>query len=300
MPLLLVATTSGCHVFTEAGEAAPEMTGRRIGPFARDGDGCITIVDNNEVWRRDSSGAWSHIVTTPVPLQSIVSADGSIYAGGMEEAAVLRIASDGTIERLDGLDQTPGRDQWIANGPPLGVRSLAVAEGMILAAVHVGGIPRSTDRGKSWRPTIAILHDVHELSVHPSSPHFVAAAAAVGLCVSKDGGESWQVYGNSSEASSALAVAVLEDEVLFSIQDGPFAKQSQLWRWRSADGQLEQVRDGLPEWLDGKIDTSWIAAAHHQAALIDKGGNLWWSQAASKRWQRIAKIPPYVSGLFLL
>jgi hypothetical protein len=300
MPDLFVATTSGCHVFSEAGEAELEMTGHSLGPFARDDDGCIALVDHNEIWRRDRNGAWSHIVTAPIPLQSIVSVNGTIYAGGMEEAAMLRVCADGTVARIDGFDQTPGRDEWIANGPPLGVRSLAAAQNVVLAAVHVGGIPRSTDGGQTWKPTIPILHDAHQLSMHPSQYGFVAAAAAVGLCISHDSGESWQIYGDGSEAVSALAAAVLEDEVLYSLQDGPFAKESQLWRWRMEDGRIEQVHDGSPERLEGKIDTNWIAAAHHQAALIDKGGDLWWSQTGSTHWKRIANIPPHVTGLFIL
>jgi len=55
------------------------------------------------------------------------------------------------------------------------------------------------------------------------------------------------------ELKDSLAVAVLENEVLFSVQDGPFAKCSQVWRWRIGSKGLEAVRNGLPEWLEGKL-----------------------------------------------
>ena len=58
----------------------------------------------------------------------------------------------------------PGKETWHAGtavvdgrvvGPPLGVRSMAATcDGMALIAnVRVGGIPRSTDGGVTWRPT---------------------------------------------------------------------------------------------------------------------------------------------------
>lgn len=98
----------------------------------------------------------------------------------------------------------------------------------------------------------------------------------------------------------SLAVAIFDSEVLFSIQDGPFAKRSQVWRWRITDEKLEQVRDGLPEWLEGKVDTNQIAAGHGRAAIADCGGNLWLSESGSSGWKHIAADLPYASGLAIL
>jgi hypothetical protein len=214
---------------------------------------------------------------------------------------MVRIGANGKAERLNGFDSVPGRSEWFAGGPPLGVRSLtATADGAaILAAVHVGGIPRSSERGESWTPTIPIGHDVHEVRAHPSLPNTVAAAAAVGLCVSQDGGRNWDVLSEGLELTYSLAVAVLHDEVLFSIQDGPFAKRSQVWRWRIGSEHVEQVRDGLPEWLKGKVDTGWIATGGGRAAIVDGGGNLWLSRAGASGWERIAARLPYAWGVLI-
>jgi hypothetical protein len=177
----------------------------------------------------------------------------------------------------------------------------ATADGAtILAAVHVGGIPRSTDGGDTWSPTIPIEFDVHEVRTHPSLPNVVAAAAAVGLCMSHDGGASWQVLSDGLEITNSLAVAVLKNEVLFSIQDGPFAKRSQVWRSPINGGRLEQVRDGLPTWLDGKVDTAHIATNGERAAILDHGGNLYLSEHDSRNWNRIATGLPYVYELLLI
>jgi hypothetical protein len=64
---------------------------------------------------------------------------------------------------------------------------------VLLAYVHVGGIPRSTDGGATWQPTIDIDNDVHEVRAHPRRPDIVMAATAIGLCTSRDRGLTWEV-----------------------------------------------------------------------------------------------------------
>ena len=158
---------------------------------------------------------------------------------------------------------------------------------------------RSTDGGKTWAPTIPIEFDVHEVRAHSSSP-FVAAAAAVGLCVSIDDGRNWTVIADGLEVTNSLAVAVLPDEVLFSIQDGPFADQSQIWRWGINGHRLEQVRQGLPRRLKGKVDTGHLAANGRQAAVVDGGGDLWLSSVGSTGWVRVATGLQYAFGVLIL
>jgi len=303
MNAILAATGVGCRVFSPAGEGPTELAGRLVSALAPESGGtCLAVVDKQEIWRRNANGAWSRVATTGLWLQSIVSVGGILFGGAMDEAVMVRIPPGGQAERLKGFDNVPGRSEWFAGGPPLGVRALtATADGgAILAAVHVGGIPRSTDGGETWTPTLPIMFDVHEVCSHPALPDIVAAAAAVGLCVSRDGGRNWKVLSEGLDLTDSLAAAALPDEVLFSIQDGPFAKRSQVWRWRIRGEHVEQVRDGLPQWLDGKIDTAHIAASGGQAAIVDGGGNLWLSSAGSSRWERIATGLPYAFGLLVL
>jgi len=303
MAVILVGTHSGCRAFVTSGELETELAGRRIGALTPEAGGtCLAIVDEHEVWRRDTGGLWSRVASTGLPLQSVASVKGTLFAGGMDEAVLFRIPADGAVERLNGFDNTAGREEWFAGGPPLGVRSIAAtADGAaILAAVHVGGIPRSVDGGETWTPTMPVMFDVHEVRAHPLLANVVAAATAVGLCLSRDGGETWKVFSEGLNITNSLAVAVLEDAVLFSIQDGPFAKRSQVWRLSLGSDRLEQVRDGLPEWLDGKVDTGWIAAADGQGAVVDGGGNLWLSDSGSRGWERVSTGLGYVFGLAMV
>jgi hypothetical protein len=221
-------------------------------------------------------------------LLSLVSVDGSIYAGGMSDAVVLREAGH-ELTKVTAFDRVPGRATWHPNGPPLHVRSLTATSDNrgLFAAVHVGGIPVSRDGGMTWMPTIPIDFDVHEVKAHPSSSGMVAAATAVGLLVSDDGGETWQTFADGPEEPHALAIAVLRDPVLFSVQDGPCATRSQIWRWRASARKLEQVRDGLPQWLEGKVDTGNMSADGEVCAVVDGGGNLFFSDDGSRQWHRV-------------
>jgi hypothetical protein len=68
----------------------------------------------------------------------------------------LRVDPDGTQQYLTVFDAVAGRDRWKSGvaiidgklmGPPLGIRSMAATcdGAVLLANVHVGGVPRSTD-----------------------------------------------------------------------------------------------------------------------------------------------------------
>ena len=74
---------------------------------------------------------------------------------------------------------------------------------VLLANVHVGGIPRSTDGGVTWQPTIDVDSDVHEVRAHPHRSGVVMAAAAIGLCASRDGGR----HGTSNRRACTPRIA---------------------------------------------------------------------------------------------
>jgi hypothetical protein len=302
--LVLVATDGGCRAFTDAGEAKVEIENRQVVALARERTGtCLAVIDGQEIRRRSSGGVWSTEARSSVALQSILSVNGVIFGGSTTEGIMVRMRPGMEAQRLTGFDKVQGRNQWFCGGPtPLHVRALtSTADGSaILAAVHVGGIPRSADGGETWTPTLPVKYDVHEVQAHASLPRVAAAAAAVGLCMSYDSGRSWSLIKEGLEMTDSLAVAVLGEEVLFSIQEGPFAKQSQVWRYPISGGKLEQVRDGLPGWLEGKVDTARMATNQKRTAILDFGGNLYLSGSGSRDWVRIATGLPYAYGVVVV
>ena len=251
------------------------------------------------------------IATTEFDLACCVKVGDVVYAG-TDDARVLRVSAAGEIEQLRGFDQVAGRDKWYAGsaiingkrvGPPLGVRSItATPDGAVLLAnVHVGGIPRSVDGGVTWQPTIEIDSDVHEVRADPNRPGAVVAAAAVGLCTSSDGGATWVVEKAGLHAPHCSAVQFVGDDVLVSAAVDPFAPQGAIYR-RGLDEHcpLVKVAGGLPEWLDGKVDTGCIATHGSAVAVADMGGNVYVSADAGRTWSRQADGIPTPSSVLIV
>jgi photosystem II stability/assembly factor-like uncharacterized protein len=171
---------------------------------------------------------------------------------------------------------------------------------VLLANVHVGGIPRSTDSGATWHPTIDIDSDVHEVRVHPNRPEVVMAAAAIGLCASRDGGVTWSVEREGLHAAYCSAVAFAGDDVLVSASTDHFAAQGAIYRRVDDDGPLVAVAGGLPVWIEGIADTRCIATHGLAAALADRNGNLYISADAGRSWSRRVDGLPTPSSVLIV
>jgi hypothetical protein len=287
---VLVATSDGYHVFTSSGQHHPALGGHAVDALApAPGGSYVAIVDRREVWRHDPDGSWTTLATSEVDLASVHTHRGVVLAGTYG-ARLLRLGV-GTLDPIRAFDAAPGRDEWHAVGPALNVRSMtSTCDGRVLLVnVHVGGIPRSTDHGESWSPTIAVDDDVHQVRAHPSDPALVVAAAAVGLCTSRDAGARWTVDTDGMAHAYARAVAFTDDAVLVSASEGPFTDRSFVYRRPLAGGRFTRVEGGLPEGgLAGNVDTACLATGRGRAALADQDGDVWASTAGVEGWERLA------------
>src|SRR5882672_7447731 len=263
MPSPYVIVATWCDgLFVIGAETRHELPGIAMrGLVADRRGGLLAIVDGKTLRRRSADGAWQTLAHSSVGLACcLVLADAILV--GTDDARVLRLTEDGELEPVTAFDRVAGRDTWYAGtalidgelrGPPLGVRSMCATcdDRTILVNVHVGGICRSTDGGRSWQPTIEIEADVHEVCAHPRRAELVAGAAAVGLCVSSDGGASWSKQHDGLHAPHCSAVAFSGDDVLVSASTDPFAPQGAVYRRSvTASGVLRPVESGLPRWLE--------------------------------------------------
>ncbi len=316
---ILVATWSDGVFAVSDTRREHEFANHRARTVIADGrGGAFSIIDNRSLCHRVPDGSWSTLATADFDLSCLAKVGDAIYAG-TDDARVLRVstpsgASGGSFEQLRGFETVEGRDEWRAGGmmvdgkwlgPPLGVRSIsATCDGAVLLAnVHVGGIPRSTDGGATWQPTIDIENDVHEVRAHPARPHTVVAASAVGLCTSTDAGATWTVERHGLFAPHCSAVAFAGDDVLISASTSPFSPDGALYRRNiDAPGTLAKVTGGLPEWLGGKIDTHCIATAadNSTVAFADMAGNLYISSDSARTWRRLADALPAPSGILIV
>ena len=309
-PPILVATWDDGLFSVTGTMVRQELAGQSVRSLVDDGQGgVLAIVGGHSVCRRSADGQWTEIAKNESDLSCCVPIGNAVFVG-TDDARILRVDADGAQQWLTGFDSVEGRDKWYAGsaivdgkrmGPPLGIRSMtATCDGVLLANVHVGGIPRSTDSGQSWRPTIDIDSDVHQVCAHPSRPELVIAAAAAGLCVSRDAGMSWTIEQQGLHAPHCSAVAFGRNDIFVSASIDPFAAQGAVYR-RPIDGEgpLQPLGGGMPRWIDGKADTDCIATRDSMVALIDRSGRLYLSDDDGGSWLSPIDRLPVPSALHI-
>lgn len=313
MALTLLMTTwrDGLFALSDQG-LRPEFPGQPACGLTRDGrGGALVIVEGRTLYRRTADEKWHAIGSSPVNLSCCVAVGDAVYAG-TDDARVLCIDATGRCSPLNGFEGVDGRERWYAGaalvdgrliGPPLGIRSMAATcdGSVLLANVHVGGIPRSVDGGETWQPTIDIDADVHQVCTHPTRPHLVAAAAAAGLCISRDGGTTWAIEGEGLHARYCSAVAFVGDDIFVAASTDHFAPRGAVYR-RPIDGTgpLEPIGGGLPRWISGICDTGGIEARNETVLIADQSGNMYESTNLGRTWAHRATGRQYPTGLLIL
>jgi len=291
---------------------AQEIANQPVRGLARDGrGGALAIVGGHSLRRRTPSGEWSTVATSDFELSCCMAVRDSIYVG-TEDARMLRLShAGGVLDPIESFDSIAGRDTWFAGsaivngqrmGPPLGIRSVSAnSNGSVLFAnVHVGGIPRSMDGGRTWQPTIDIYSDVHEVCAHPANPDIVAAASAIGLCISRDAGATWTIERDGLHASYCSAVAFSGDDILVSASTDHFADKGRIYRRPiRPDGHITAVEDGLPTWIDGIADTNCIATNGSTVVVVDRGGTLYLSTEFGLAWSESSSELPIPSSVLI-
>jgi hypothetical protein len=310
-PSILVATWDSGFFSVSGKTVHQELANQSVCSLVADGRGSVlAIVGGHSLCRRSSDGEWTAIAKSEFDLSCCVPIGNAVFVG-TDDAHILRVDADGTQHCLTGFDAVQGRDRWYAGaaivdgklmGPPLGVRSMAATcdGAVLLVNVHVGGVPRSTDAGLTWQPTIDIDSDVHQVCTHPTRPDVVIAAAAVGLCISRDAGATWTIEQQGLHAHHCSAVAFGRNDIFVSASTDPFATQGAVYR-RPIDSNrpLQPLGGGMPKWIDGKADTNCIATRDSMAAVIDRSGCLYVSHDDGATWSCPIDRLPVPSGLHI-
>jgi hypothetical protein len=262
------------------------------------------IVDRTRVMERTGDGWQERLASPPgsVELTCLTAAGGTALVGS-SAGELYRMAtgpgrSGSELRVLPGFANVAGRDRWHAVGSARPyVRSLTTTgAGVVLANVHVGGIPRSTDQGETWRPTIDVDADVHEVRAHPDRADLAFAAAAVGLCRSDDGGATWTVHDEGLHATYCRAVAFAGDAVLVSASTGPFSTKAAVYRGEiDRDIRLERVTG----WIAHNVDTGCLDGAGDRAAFGGPDGVVHVSDDGGRSWGVAADGLPPVTAVMV-
>lgn len=294
MPIL-AGTASGL-VDVESGDVV-DLGGHEVSAV----DGGWALLDRRMVTRRPQ-GAPRAAPEGGLALTCVAAAPddptGTALVG-TAEAHLFRAGTD--LEPLESFERAEGRDRWYTpwGGPP-DVRSISTGPGgTILVNVHVGGILRSVDAGRSWAVTIDIDTDVHQVLALDDGR--AVAACAEGLATSDDDGATWTVVDDGLHATYARSVAVAGDTVLLGVSTGPDGARPAVYRRPlGGAGALERCRAGLPDQLQGNVDTfRLVGGPGGTAAFCTPTGDLYVSADEGASWELAASDLPAVRCLVL-
>lgn len=300
-PRILVGTRDGLwELDGDRVSSVDAFAGKCLTALAADGPRDWALVDGRALWECVDS-AWRPRATIEGHEATCLAATPDGLLIGTEQAHLLRLAGE-RLAPVESFDTTDGRAAWYTPwGDPADVRSIAVAlDGAVYVNVHVGGVVRSRDGGRTWTPTVDIESDVHQVLAHPSRPEVVVAAAADGFGVSRDGGASWRFATEGMHAHYLRAIAVSDDTALVSASSGPGGRRAALYR-APLDGavEFERCADGLPTWFGDNVDTSCLAARGSFVACGTEDGRVFRSLDGGRGWDLAAKGLPPVTGILL-
>ena len=291
-PTIVVATDEGLFVGgADEISRVDELAGREVVALCRSAEARWALVDGREVWKSDDGRRWAFVAKTPRRRAGCLAFTAAGLLVGTARAHLLRL-DDGRFVEHSSFDEAEGRDRWYTPwGAPPEVRSISAApDGAIYVTVHVGGVLRSRDGGESWRPTLDIDDDVHQVMAHPAHPGLVLVAAAAGFGVSADGGDTWRWLNEGLPAHYCRAVAVDGDTVIVSASTGHRGRQSAVYRRRlDHRASFERCQVGLPEWFDDNVDTSCLAICGRTAVLGARDGSVFVSRDVGETWVCLEK-----------
>jgi len=218
MNKLLLATEQGLVICERNGddwhESLRGLTDQHVtSVIAR--EGVILAGTENGIFRSDDEGAtWeeaSNGLTSRHVRWIAYHPDVSDLEFAGTEPAGIFVSQDGGDSWRSCPEVAQLRDQFkwsLPYSPEAGcVRGFAFHGKRVYAAVEVGGVLVSEDRGQTWQlaegsdgkpdlegpPEPFVYPDVHSLEVHPSSQDLVYAPTGGGFYRSKDGGKTWKL-----------------------------------------------------------------------------------------------------------
>ncbi|MGH2449292.1 MAG: WD40/YVTN/BNR-like repeat-containing protein [Chloroflexota bacterium] len=307
--LLIVASRDGVTTFSQ-GQGEWQLVHRALedheptAVVAR--EGVILAGTTDGVFRSDDGGRSFQEASKGLAYKHVrwMSYDPEISDRELAgtEPAGLFISSDGA-GRWHSCSEIPKlRDQYhwfLPYSPEAGcVRGFAFHADRVYAAVEVGGVLRSDDRGDNWRlaggssgePKRERLDhqvhaDVHSVISYPSSPDVVFAATGGGLYGSSDGGDRWRALYSDCYCRAVWADKLDVRHVVLGPANGV-----------NRDGRIEESWDGGESWENASagLDLPWprcmierFYESGDELLAITSDGRLFSSPLVVRSWRRI-------------
>lgn len=290
---ILVGTTQGLYEVNKNRNI--QFTGQEVRSLMKYGSNWWAIIDRKEIWQSDINGSWNFITSiNDFKGNCLLVTTDKLFVGTSD--AHLFTLKDKNLELVLSFEKTKGRDHWYTpwGGPP-DVRSMtADPSDTTYVNVHVGGVIRSPDGGKSWQPTIDLQADVHQINFDPDSG-LLLAASAHGLAVSHDDGESWQFMTEGLHGNYLRAVAIANRTVFVTASTGPSTERAAVYYGSLNETiSFERCRQGLPEWFSDNIDTFCLTASDSCVSFGTSDGLVFFSFDKGQSWNLAAKDLPSI------
>jgi hypothetical protein len=214
---------------------------------------------------------------------------GIPWVGG-DDARLWRLRG-GRLAPVESFQEAPTHEEWHTpwGGPPA-VFSMASNGSELYVSVHVGGILKTSD-GESWRPTIDLHDDVHQVAVGDDGTVW-AATGRRGLAESTDGGATWRYHTDGLHAHYLLAVTPVTDGALVGASSGHAGRDGAVYRF---DGRRFTPGRGLPDALGGAVGPRQLAAAGDDAVVALNNGDIYVSHDGGREWTPVMEHLPDVS-----
>jgi hypothetical protein len=275
----LTAATRDGIVVADTGERL--LAGGPVDSLATDGATTWALLGGTEVHRVDAEGTELVARLRDARAGVLHLHEGTLWLGG-HRARLWRLDPAGELAEVPSFDAAPTHERWSTpwGGPPE-VFSMASHGHDLFVSVHVGGILRTDDGGRSWVATIDLDTDVHQVAVGPDGVVWAATGMA-GLAESRDRGATWTHHTEGLHATYALAVAVTQDGPIVSVSSGHASTDGALYRF---DGErFHRLRRGLPEPFGAAVGPRQLAARSAAVAAVLPGGVLVTSDDAGRTW----------------
>lgn len=284
MPSLLVATGTGLFVY-EDGTTRSVVNGpvRDITSW----DSIRYAITNGNAILIDDGEGTELSEYRPDGLEGDLTCIEAGQAGifvGTDRSELYRY-SEGERTVIESFQACEDRENWYTPwGDPASIRSIAMEDHIVYVNVHVGGILRGDRTEETWKQTIDIDVDVHEVTLGPSRDRILAATAR-GLAVSRNRGEDWTFFADGLHATYARAVAAGGETLYVSASKGPGGEKAALYRSPLEDpGAFRKCTRGLPDWFSSNIDTGCIAAEKNLVWFGTRDGALYISRNRGDDW----------------
>jgi hypothetical protein len=307
--ILYLATDSGI-VICRRDDAGWQVSGRALDgrkvTSVNAQPGRVVAGTDNGIFRSDDDARNWQEVSTGLSVRHVrwlachpEQAD-LLFAG--TEPATIFASEDGTANWQERPEVARLRDRhgwFLPYSPEAGcVRDFAFHGSRGYAAVEVGGVLRSDDKGRTWalapgsngepdtghQPEPQVHADVHSIEVHPSSRALVYAATGGGFYTSSDGGASWQ-FRYDCYCRAAWIDPADADHIILGPADGV-----------DRNGRIETSYDGGRTWQPASagLRAPWPGHMVERFRQIDRellavlsNGRLLATSLDELRWQQI-------------